>query len=741
MSKSISGGVEIINTLSTKNDGDYPLVMAESVGMKDGANAEDVIKNKLNTNQGTENNGKFMKVGADGNLKPEIVPIPDVSAQINTHDKSPTSHNDIRDSVNTLKNDKLDKNQGVNNTGKIITVGDDGNVVTRFPNNVTYNPDTKNLEYGSNDSLPLIDGVKLDTSLTKGGFAADAKITGDKINKIESEATALKEDLKQLKDDAFTPHNVSITKYHEDWILHKNNGAFTANGFCVSNTVNLTVFENAKFLQTSFDCAKPIDIASAVVLQFLKKDSYDSVDLVMCVENVKADSLMEIPIEAKYVRFAYYSTTENPQVNILTESQINTDKIKDSAITFNKQSFIEERKSNNLYDENTMIEAKKSWYWKKDGKVIIQDNMNDYARVLIPIDDSQDKISIAINDFVGDGAIYSYFLTPSDKETILKDGGAVSYNFSNVSPLEILMVKGAKYLMLSIRYYTNVIKKAKIMANYGDILPFEAYSKSYYLNNEPIGGDAIRETMRINASDNDTELFVKMKKAFDKGNVDVVFEKSTYTLKDCYDYMRDIIGWNVWRGLPIGKGCRYYFNDSTIISNPPSDNFSSSRNVLDTRQVGSDCEVNDVTLINNGGSYCIHDEEEGSLFPYCHKYNNVKMIYNKTELTESENGPKPFGCGIGFDATMIFDGCEFINADGQNSVPLAIHAPSQNQNNKPAKMNLKIKNCYFNKYSFSTNLFNKKRDDVYIYLFGNLWGSDFSEDIGTLIKNNNSIIN
>lgn len=201
MSKSISGGVEIINTLSTKNDGNYPLVMAESVGMKDGANAEDVIKNKLNTNQGTENNGKFMKVGADGNLKPEIVPIPDVSAQINTHDKSPISHNDIRDSVNTLKNDKLDKNQGVNNTGKIITVGDDGNVVTRFPNNVTYNPDTKNLEYGSNDSLPLIDGVKLDTSLTKGGFAADAKITGDKINKIESEATTLKEDIDKLSSD------------------------------------------------------------------------------------------------------------------------------------------------------------------------------------------------------------------------------------------------------------------------------------------------------------------------------------------------------------------------------------------------------------------------------------------------------------------------------------------------------------------------------------------------------------
>ena len=43
MPQSIEGGVVIINTLSTKNNGNYPLVMAESVEMKNGKNVEDEI--------------------------------------------------------------------------------------------------------------------------------------------------------------------------------------------------------------------------------------------------------------------------------------------------------------------------------------------------------------------------------------------------------------------------------------------------------------------------------------------------------------------------------------------------------------------------------------------------------------------------------------------------------------------------------------------------------------------------
>lgn len=43
MSKSIDGGVVIVNTLSTKNDGDYPLCMAESVQLAEGKSVEQKI--------------------------------------------------------------------------------------------------------------------------------------------------------------------------------------------------------------------------------------------------------------------------------------------------------------------------------------------------------------------------------------------------------------------------------------------------------------------------------------------------------------------------------------------------------------------------------------------------------------------------------------------------------------------------------------------------------------------------
>ena len=43
MAQSIEGGVVVVNTLSTKNNGDYPLVMAESVQMGSGENLEDKI--------------------------------------------------------------------------------------------------------------------------------------------------------------------------------------------------------------------------------------------------------------------------------------------------------------------------------------------------------------------------------------------------------------------------------------------------------------------------------------------------------------------------------------------------------------------------------------------------------------------------------------------------------------------------------------------------------------------------
>lgn len=76
---------------------------------------------------------------------------------------------------------KLDKQQGTEHVGKVIAVNEEGNATPLCPNGVRYNSETNNLEYGSDD-LPLMEGIKLDDSLTKEGFAADAKVVGDKFD-------------------------------------------------------------------------------------------------------------------------------------------------------------------------------------------------------------------------------------------------------------------------------------------------------------------------------------------------------------------------------------------------------------------------------------------------------------------------------------------------------------------------------------------------------------------------------
>lgn len=68
------------------------------------------------------------------------------------------------------KNIYLFKNQGLENVGKILVVGEDGNVILK---------DAKDVD------------VEIDTTLTHSGKAADAKVVGDKI-------TTLKKDLKEL---------------------------------------------------------------------------------------------------------------------------------------------------------------------------------------------------------------------------------------------------------------------------------------------------------------------------------------------------------------------------------------------------------------------------------------------------------------------------------------------------------------------------------------------------------------
>ena len=443
----------------------------------------------------------------------------------------------------------------------------------------------------------------------------------------------------------------------------------------------------------------------------------------------------------------------------LADEAVTTDKIDDAAVTPDKTSFMELKHGENLCDLTSMV-TDNIGYWfdhlsvgtKAEMVVLGEQYTNSYIGFKIPlwkIDDlmfycesSNSQISLLgftdANDIV--------LATDTVRSDYLKNG--VLYEEANIP-------SGAAYVVGDLMYWKNEIvdRGSKLMVSYTDeIVPFVPYVADWYDAPNKKADEAYdmaaaletskRSVMYISHDLTDTQVLLQMLSAFQKGNTDVYFEKGTYTLKEAYVYMYETLAWHWGNGLPVGNGCRYFFNDSTIISNipdsPPAGS-NAERNILDSRVQGSDYEVHDVTLINNGGRYCIHDEGNNSTTPYCHKYENVTMIYNKTEDTP-DSGAKCFGCGTGFDAGIIFDGCSFQQFNGQTSARLAIHGPTTNPGQDPTNLHLIMKNSYFD----SGNIY--VQDETFesgstlnFYLFGNSAGSAFSDSMVTLIENNNTV--
>lgn len=95
------------------------------------------------------------------------------------------------DKITELSSDisnKLNKNQGSENSGKIAGINESGDIVPMFPVSVDYNEETNCLEFGSDQKMELNKGINLDSTLTKTGYAADAGVVGELT-------TSLKEDL------------------------------------------------------------------------------------------------------------------------------------------------------------------------------------------------------------------------------------------------------------------------------------------------------------------------------------------------------------------------------------------------------------------------------------------------------------------------------------------------------------------------------------------------------------------
>ena len=254
---------------------------------------------------------------------------------------------------------------------------------------------------------------------------------------------------------------------------------------------------------------------------------------------------------------------------------------------------------------------------------------------------------------------------------------------------------------------------------------------------EKLADGVVRKQIQINASDSEVDILLKMKKAFDEGYYDVYWEHGTYTFSSVYQYMIDTLKWAWTMGLPIGNNCRYYFNGSTLISNDPSDEYSESRNILDCKASSQNYELHDGILINNGGTYCVHDEGNGAENFYKHVYDNMQMQYVKGDKTQYL--AKCIGGGMGLNGLVLINRCIFANGnDDVHTQDISWHRPSHTEEKLFFK--IVITNSYFSKRGISIDsTFNDGDTAILEFINNSVNGEDIVPSNITLYKFNNEI--
>lgn len=129
--------------------------------------------------------------------------------------------------------------------------------------------------------------------------------------------------------------------------------------------------------------------------------------------------------------------------------------------------------------------------------------------------------------------------------------------------------------------------------------------------------------------------------------------------------------------LPIGGNCRYFFNNSTLISkcDSASEIVCSNQSLFGTQRVGfnSNYELYDGHLIQYDNIYAIHDEGSGADSYYKHVYDNLIVEYIKGEHTQYLS--KPLGSGGNLHADIIIKNCIFKNGK-ENASDVSWHFPN-----------------------------------------------------------------
>lgn len=170
----------------------------------------------------------------------------------------------------------------------------------------------------------------------------------------------------------------------------------------------------------------------------------------------------------------------------------------------------------------------------------------------------------------------------------------------------------------------------------------------------------LRQKVYISASDGIDSFYSKMQTAYNTGNCDIYIGKGNYVYTNA---LIESIRNSSKRGVPIGNGCRYYFDTGAYLYCEYTGSQSGVTGMfspLDSMETGSDYEIYNLNLTAKNVLYAVHDEANASDTPCRHYYENCHIEIDNTALgASSDSIAKALGGGLGKYEEVIIRNCVF----------------------------------------------------------------------------------
>ena len=283
--------------------------------------------------------------------------------------------------------------------------------------------------------------------------------------------------------------------------------------------------------------------------------------------------------------------------------------------------------------------------------------------------------------------MYSIAFYSDANGTLSADGnGNQAIYLSNATQLEITG-SGVAYIRIC---YNQMTRKQTLMVTRNASIP-SSYTP-YVAPKTVIKYNAISQYVRkridIKSTDSAEAVINTMISAYQTANCDVYFETAVYDLSSKIAKIETDYGMTYCE-IPIGAGCRYYFNGSTVTATLNEENTEFYANLLGCMRVPNSYELYDGVLIATGTRYVVHDECSAMDGTYIHRYHNMVLDYRSGNRTETIR--KALGGGTGKHGVIDIDGCVFLT-DGTDSCA-SFHGNASDVGT--SDFNVTVKNSYF----------------------------------------------